>query len=171
MFNFGPISHPSFKFEQKNFNIYLSFELPQQLSSSLCSKPTVWCMVVVALCMFPVKLHCKKNYKISKYRCCTVCPAKSQLIQRHRNWRKILFIANWLSSYVIGEYLKVFQLQLLPEVYILENTLPPRGRNISRCHLEKKYEKGKETKGENMKENARKGKEKEEMGVKRENGK
>ncbi len=45
-------------------------------------------------------------------------------------------------------------------VYILENTLPPRGRgNISRCHMGKKYENVKNKKGENVKEKGRKGEE------------
>jgi hypothetical protein len=44
---------------------------------------------------------------------------------------------------------------------------PPCEGDFRRCHLGKKYGKGEEKKGKNMKENRRKGKEKEKMGSKR----
>jgi hypothetical protein len=53
-----------------------------------------------------------------------------------------------------------------PGVYILENTPPPGGGNISRCHLGGKIWRGEEKKGENVKEKGRQGKENEKRGKK-----
>jgi hypothetical protein len=54
-------------------------------------------------------------------------------------------------------------------VYILENNPPPRGGKQISAHVmwRKKYEKGEEKKGENVKEKGRKGKENEKRGSKR----
>jgi hypothetical protein len=50
---------------------------------------------------------------------------------------------------------------IIPGVYILENTPPPwGGKYVSRCHLGEKIYKKKRKRGENVKEKGRKGKEK-----------
>jgi hypothetical protein len=66
-----------------------------------------------------------------------------------------------------GDYDKLGQIKT--GVYILENIPPPRGerKNISPCHLGKKYEMAKRKKGENVKERKEKGKKKEEKGKKK----
>jgi hypothetical protein len=76
---------------------------------------------------------------------------------------------NFLSSYTAADSLSV----CIAGVYILENTCPLGGKKSADVIWGKKYEKGEEKKGENVKEKEGRGKmykKKEEMGKKMRKG-